>query len=527
MKKKLAFTGISSIVVIAIIVVIVNLISVNLFGRIDLSEGKIYSLSDSSKEIVGSLEDRITIRCYFSEDLPPRIATYRRYLKDQLDEYKAYAGGKLNYAFIDPAKEGKEQEARGYGIPAIPAQTLARDKFEIKQIYLGMVVLYEDKQEVIPVVQNINSLEYEITRAIKKLTSSVTPKVAFTSGHGELSRDENLTYIDQVMSQEYELETLNLSKLASIPLDVQVLYVIGPKTPFSEWELYLLDQFLMRGGRLGLLIDYINADVQRGQAQPLDAGFGPFLEHFGLAVKPGMIVDVQNSQISVTQQQGPFRFQSLKEYPFFPQITHLSDDNLIVKDLESLNMIFASALDTTRFISDGDLQYDVLAYTSEKSGVLQPPYDISPMRDWTRGDFTADPQPMGVAITGHFTSYFSDKPKPPMDTLITDAVSEPKLESGDQGRLVFWADADFVSDQVLRDQSNLVMFQNMTDWLAQSQGLIAIRSKNVTSRPLDEVEDSTRTFVKFLNIFAIPILVIIFGVGRWQIRKQNRRRQLL
>lgn len=527
MKKKLAFTGLTSIVIIVVIVIVANLISVNVFGRIDLSEGNIYSLSESSKEIVGGLDDRVTVRCYFSEDLPARIATYRRYVKDQLDEYKAYAGGNLSYSFIDPAKSGKEQEARSYGIPAIPAQTLARDKFEIKQIYLGMVFLYEDKQEVLPVVQNLSNLEYEITRAIKKLATDVTPVVAFTTGHGELTRDQNLTYIDQTLAEEYELRTLNLSKLASIPPEVQVLYVVGPKSPFSDWEMYLLDQFLMRGGRLGLLIDFINADVQQGAAQPANPGFQQFLSHFGLGVKDGMVIDAQNSQIAVTQQQGPFRFQSLKEYPFFPQITNLSDENLIVKDLESINMIFAAPLDTTRFKTAGDLDYQVLAYTSENTGILQPPYDISPMREWTRADFTADPQPMGVALTGTFTSFFAGKPKPPMDTVITDAVEPPRLETGDQGRLVFWPDADFVSDQVLRDQANLIMFQNMTDWLAQSQGLIAIRSKEVTARPLDQVEDGTRTFIKFLNVFAVPILVVIFGVARWQIRKQNRRRQLL
>ena len=73
------------------------------------------------------------------------------------------------------------------------------DKMEIKNVYMGMVILYEDKQEVIPVVQNTESLEYEITRAIRKLTNPVTPKVAFTEGHGELNLKENLTYVDKVV----------------------------------------------------------------------------------------------------------------------------------------------------------------------------------------------------------------------------------------------------------------------------------------------------------------------------------------
>ena len=213
----------------------------------------------------------------------------------------------------------------------------------------------------------------------------------------------------------------------------------------------------------------------------------------------------------------------------FPRLTSFSKDNLIVKDLENVNLIFASTLDTTHFQSS-PLKIEVLARTSKNSGIMVAPFDINPTRQWTKADFVTPPQPVGVALTGNFTSFFAGKAKPEMDTVIADnmgAVAEPRLDSGDLGRMVVWADADFVSDQVLRDQSNLIMFQNMTDWLSQDQGLISIRSKDVTARPLKQVEDSTRTLVKFLNIFLMPAVVIVFGVARWQIRKQNRRRQLI
>ena len=529
MKTKLAATGISAIVIIVVILVVINLISVNVFGRIDLTEGKIYSLSESSKQIVGSLDDRITVKCYFSEDLDPPYNANARYVKDQLDEYRSYSRGNLSFSFIDPIKDKKEQEARSYQIPAVPMQTLRRDKMEIKQVYMGMVILFEDKQEVIPVIQNTASLEYEITRAIRKLTTSFTPKVAFTEGHGELDLKENLTYVDKVLGEEFEVQSINLKATKSIPADIQTIYVVGPKSPFSSWELYQLDQFLMRGGKLGLLIDRVQAEIQQGFAQPQNPGFDAFLTHFGVNVNSNMVIDAQCAQIAIQQQQGQFRFQSLKEYPLFPKVTAFSKDNMIVKDLQSINLIFASTLDTTQFQSS-PLKIEVLARTSKNTGILVPPYNIDPMRQWTKADFISSPQPVGVAITGNFTSFFAGKPKPDMDTVLADnlgAVPETRLDSGDQGRLVVWGDADFISDQVLRDQSNLIMFQNMTDWLSQDQGLISIRSKDVTGRPLKQTEDSTRTLVKFLNIFLMPAVVIVFGVARWQIRKQNRRRRLI
>jgi gliding-associated putative ABC transporter substrate-binding component GldG len=389
-------------------------------------------------------------------------------------------------------------------------------------------VLFADKKEVIPVIQNTASLEYDITRAIKKLVHRSTPRVGFVTGHGELTLDKELTYINKVLSQEYQVEPLNLRTLSTIPTDIQTLYIVGPKTSFSDYELYLIDQFLMRGGKLGMLIDKVNAQVQQGQAFPADPQLDPFLANYGVGVSNNMVIDLQNAQIAIQQQQGQFRFQSLREFLFFPKVISLSKKNLIVKDLQSINMIFASAIDTTHFGSSG-LNYEVLARTSKQSGIQLPPYNIDPFRQWTKLDFNHQGLPLGVAITGSFRSYFAGKPKPESDTVVTGGVAgaDTRLDQGDKGRIVVWGDADFVSDQVLRDQSNLVMFQNMTDWLSEDEGLISIRSKDVSVRPLKVVEDSTRGIVKFLNIFLMPLLVVLFGVARWQIRKQNRRRQLV
>lgn len=529
MKTKLTVTGIGSVVIIAVILIVLNLISVNLFGRVDLSEGNIYSLSESSKDIVRGLDDRITIKCYFSDDIPQPYNANARYLRDQLAEYKAYAGGNLNYVFIDPAKEGKEEEAASYRIPPVPINTFAKDKVEIKQVYLGVVILFEDRSEVIPVVQDVASLEYEITRAIKRLTSASIPRIGFVTGDGEFSLDTDLTYINQVLSQEYQLQSVDLKSASEVPADITTLYVIGPKQPLTEWELYLLDQFLMRGGKLGILLDKVAADIQQGRAQPIDPGMDGFLGHFGIKVNSDLVMDVQNAQIAVQQQRGMFRMQSLKEYPFFPRVTDFSKDNLIVKDLEAANFIFVSSLDTSGFAGIG-LNYDILARTSERSGLATPPYDIDPFREWSAMDFNRERVPLGVAVTGDFTSYFTGKPKPAMDTLTIDNLNvesaATRLDSGSNGRLVVWGDADFVTDQALRDRSNLILFQNMTDWLSEDEGLITIRSKEVTARPLKQVDDSTRSIVKFLNIFLMPILVVVFGIARWQIRKQKRRRRL-
>ena len=531
MKKKLTITGISSVVVVAVILIVLNLISIRIFGRLDLSEGRIYSLSQSSKDLVASLDDRVTIKCYFSDDIPQPYNANARYVKDQLAEYKAYGGGNLNYLFIDPGKEGREEEARGLRIPAVSLQTFEKDKLEIKQVYMGMAIQYEDRQEVIPFIQDVNSLEYEITRAIKRLASPLIPKVGFVGGHGEPTLEQEMTYIQQIISREYQIETLILKTMTEIPADLAVIYLVGPKQPLSAWELYLLDQFLMRGGKLGLLIDMVNADINTAQAQPINPGLAEFLNHFGLGVNTDLVLDVQNSRIAVQQNRGVFRMQSLKDYFYFPKATQFSEDNLMVKDLESISFVFASSLDTSGFLTTSGLEYDILARTSDRAGTSAPPFNIDPFQEWSPLLFNREHLPLGVAVTGEFQSFFAGKPKPSMDTVLVEDlgvdVADSRLDSGSGGRLVLWGDADFVTDAVLQDRSNLLLFQNMTDWLSEDEGLISIRSKEVTARPLKQVDDGTRSLVKALNIFLMPVIVVLFGVARWQIRKQRRRRELI
>ena len=168
------------------IVIFLNIIAVRIFTRFDLTSTKMYTLSDASKNLVKSLDDKFTVKAYFTGELPAPYNNHRRYLQDQLDEYRAYGGRNFQYEFIDPSKkEELEQEAQKNGIPPVQVQVVKEDKFQVEKAYMGLVFLYGDKQEKLPVVQNVANLEYEISSAIKKLTSKELKKVGFLTGHGE------------------------------------------------------------------------------------------------------------------------------------------------------------------------------------------------------------------------------------------------------------------------------------------------------------------------------------------------------
>ena len=168
MKSKRNQTIVRASLVLGILIV-VNIISVRLFGRLDLTRQKVYTLSDASKKLVRSFDDRVTVRAYFTEDLPSPYNNNRRAVLDILNEYRAYAGGNLQYEFVNPEGDKGEAEAREQGIPPVNVQVVKEDKFEVKRAYLGLVMMYEDKKETLPVIQNLSSLEYDISSALKSI----------------------------------------------------------------------------------------------------------------------------------------------------------------------------------------------------------------------------------------------------------------------------------------------------------------------------------------------------------------------
>src|SRR3989304_4071687 len=162
-----------------------NFIAVRLFTRVDLTAQNVFTLSSASRQLVEALDDRVTVKAYFTEDLPSPYNNTRRAVLDILNEYRAYAGDNIQFEFINPVGEKGEQDARQQGIPAVEVQVVEEDKFQVKRAFLGMVFLYEDRKEAMPVVQNLSSLEYDISSTIKRLTTRGKKKVGYSTGHEE------------------------------------------------------------------------------------------------------------------------------------------------------------------------------------------------------------------------------------------------------------------------------------------------------------------------------------------------------
>ena len=303
-RRKFDVNALASLLLIVGVLVLINLISLRFFSRLDLTDGKIYTLSTASRKVIGSLDDRLTVKAFFSKDLPPPYNNTARYLKDQLDEYKAYSRGNLHYEFVDPAtEEALEQEAQSFRIPPVQVNAIENDRIEIKRVYMGLVLLYEDRSETIPIVQNTIGLEYDLTCVIKRVASREIKTVGFTTGHDEPDLFKDLKTLRTTLEKTYHIESVDL-KNDLVPEDVDVLVVLAPQKALSDWEKFAVDQFVMGGGKVAFLVNKIKTEIEESYAERLDLGLDDWLGRYGVKINDDLVVDLENTLVQVQQQQG-------------------------------------------------------------------------------------------------------------------------------------------------------------------------------------------------------------------------------
>src|SRR5262245_2141389 len=268
-------------------IVVVNLIATRVFGRIDLTENRIYTLSQPSRDLVKNLPDYMSVKAFISADLPPELKTVSRYVRDLVDEYKTSSKGKFRWEAIDPGNDKKlEDEANRCKVQKLQIQVLRSQKFELGTYYLGLCLEYNGQVESIPQVARPEGLEYQVSSLIKRMTQKKR-KIAFTNGHGEGDMNQGFQSLKQDLEQEYEVTSVNPSS-AEIGADVDALVVGGPKQAIDEKGQKEIDKFLMKGKGAVFLVDGMamqspggmggmGQEMQIKMAQGNDSGLGKLL----------------------------------------------------------------------------------------------------------------------------------------------------------------------------------------------------------------------------------------------------------
>lgn len=521
-------------------IVVVNLLATRVFGRIDLTESRIYTLSPQSRDLVAKLGDYLTVKAFISKDLPPELKVLSRYVRDIIDEYKNSSKGRFRWEAIDPGEDKKlEEEASRCKVQKLQVQVVRNHKFEMGSYYLGLCLEYGSQVESIPHVRRLESLEYDMSSLIKRMTQKKR-KVAFTTGHGEGDTNSGFQSLKQDLEQELDVSTVNPSS-AEIGADVDALVVGGPKQPFDDKGQKEIDKFLMRGKGAVFLVDGMAMtspgsgggmgmeQMQIKMAQPNDSGMGKLLEAYGFKVNQDFVLDRQ-------AMPGPLDVggqRVLVNAPFFVGVvTDKTSDFSVLDGVRGLVFPFASSVDLVGPLAGGKPAKGAklwrLAASSKQSWQHTGFFVLGPNMNLEEGK-DKKPHALGYAYQGVLKSAFA-----PAQAVPESSTDKTPTESPKPVRLVVMGDSDFGHDEFVQLARFLQYYGNgaqllfnAISWTVEDEAMTPLRAKQIVARPIKLESEAQGTALQWGNVLGLPIAFCLFGVVRWRIRRATRTGQKL
>lgn len=528
-------TTIEILIVIGI-VILINIFGQYFYDRLDITEDQQFTLASSSKELVSDLPDRVYIKVYISPELPPQLQQQEQILRDLLDEYRAGASNMLSIQFIHPENLSEEElnAINQKGIQELQYRIQEDESAQAGLAYMGMEIKYFESSEVIPVIPNVPSLEYAITSSILKLTVEKLPTIGFLTGHGE-SGTGGYQAISEELKKLYSVRDIDLGTGQKVPSDVDTLIIANPTGTFTQRHKYVIDQFVMRGGKLVVMMSGVAPDQMSGQMQMSVNPLESLLTDFGVKLNTDLVIDTGYNLTIQTGQQ-IFGVPLTAPYPLAPQIVSsgFDPDAAATRGLSSLGLPYVSSLELLYDKIDDEAEIFELCRTSERSYSHPPPISLDPKQQFLPpgGESEYGKQLVAVQITGPFTSGFADEPIPAYDPApdaeagaIPEIDTEEKLTSTGLSTIVVIGNGSFVNDDNIRGiPGNAIFFFNLMEVLNLGEHLIDIRTRMVTNRPLDpNLTDADKNALKFWSYGAIPLIVTLYGVTRFYLKGQRKR----
>lgn len=538
------------------ILAILNLLASHFFYRFDLTEEKRFSIKPATKELLQELDDVVYVEVYLDGELNARLKRLQRSIRETLEEFRVYSNNNIQYVFNDPSAAIGEkaqgqfrQNLMSKGIQPTNVVYEENGQRIEKIIFPGAIVSYGGIEQGIMLLkgnqaatpeeklnQSIEGVEYEIASAIRKLTNINRKRVGIIRGHGELDSLE-MAGFSATLDELYDvrparLDDKNLSKY-------DALIIAKPTQRFEEADKYQIDQFLMKGGKIMMLIDKLQANMDSVStdfnfAFPYDLNLDDALFKYGVRVNPDLIQD--NSAARYPVVIGTLGDQpqiSWLDWWFFPVINRFAD-HPITKNIDGVLGRFTSTIDTVK--AEGVTKTPLL-FTSDYSRTVTAPVNVAIAqlrKDLTPDKFTARNLPVAFLLEGKFQSLYKNRFKPIENDpnyndeakegaklfLVSDgdlARNEINPRTGRPEQLGFYP---FTNNNI--NYANEDLLVNALSYMLDEDGLITARSKDIKIRPLDDVKvNQEKLKWQLINVVIPVVLVILYGVVRFYLRKRK------
>jgi ABC-2 type transport system permease protein len=550
-KAKKLLSARLALVIISLLMV--NIVSYHFFIRLDLTADKRYSIHPATKKLLATLEDSLAVEIYLADDLPVDLRQLQRATKELLATFQAYTKYPIHYevvnmhqmAVADRKKRLKNLADKGIGVTNLYVQEQGQRKE--KMIYPGLLLKYRGQEAGVMLLksqamtsmqqmvsQSIENLEYEMTQAIAKLVNKNRIKLGLIQGHGG-PKAYQLQGFKQALQEHYQLDQVNLDKIADL-VAYQALFMVKPQQAFSESEKYVLDQYIMQGGKVLFFLDCMKIDMEslhqgRAFALPLELNLDDLLFKYGLRIKQDLVQDLYAGvcPVIVGKLGNQPQLQFLP-WPFFPILNNFAR-HITTKNLNPLYSQFINSLDTVK--ADGVLKTP-LVFTSPYSRSLGAPVhvDLESLRKAPDKKFyNQGPMPVVYLLEGVFSSLYKNRLPPPgfseelmlvasKPTKIFVAASSLVLNAMDpsQNEPLPWGYDPFLRQKFANED----FISNILSYMLAEDGLINTKRKVVQLRYLDNIKvTQNKLRVQLLNSCMPILLLLVVGWGWRQLYKRK------
>ena len=572
-RKNLKKNQLISFGIILTVIIAVNIIASFVYTRFDLTSEKRYTLSDTSKEILKNLDDYVYFRVYLEGDFPAGFKKLRKETKEMLDEFRAYSKF-IDYEFINPSESNDAAERNEtykllYQSGLNPTEIAMQTKAGAQQLIIWPCALisYQEKEKPLDLLDthigessnqvlnnSAQNLEYKLISSIKELTQEKRASIAFIEGHGELN--ENEVYdITRSLQKKYNVQRISLNEQITalnkrtvthdssivISSNYDAIVIAKPTKPFSEKDKFIIDQYVMHGGKILWLIDPVFATMDSLQVSEstignaLNVKLDDMFFKYGLRLNTNLLLDLNSAKIALRtgQMGGQAQIEYFNWY-YFP-LLNAGSNNSIVKNINPVKADFVSSIDPV--ISDSDVQKIPLLKTSNYTNISNAPAYITLGMLRQKPDqrmFSQKSQNVAYLLKGEFESLYANR----MTSGIMDSKEIGFKTISTPTSMIVVADGDIIRNQfhipkgyplplgfdqyTQTTYGNKEFIENAISYLVGGEGLIEIRSRELKIRLLDMNKVNNDALLwQIVNVVLPSFIMVIFGFILAFIRKRK------
>ena len=555
---------------VLVILILINIAASKWHARIDLTNENRFTLSNSTKTLLKSLKEPVEIDVFLKGNFPSGFKNLSSSTNDILQEFREVAGSKIRYKFISPDEmvDGTDvsyaDSLPSLGLAPINLTSQIKEGQQQQFVYPFALVHYKD--DVVPVTlykgktpmisfSELNSseamLEYQFAEAISRIVSTEKSLIGYAVGNGEPMGDRVYDLVENVLLPNYNLATFNLENHPFIPKEIKVLMIVKPTVPFTDINKLKLDQYVMNGGKLFLLVDKLDAEMDSLKikneviAYDRELNLDDLLFKYGVRINSDLVMDLQGDYLPF-DVNGNGQYELLP-WNYFPVIESKSN-HPINKNLGFVAARFVNSLDT---VAATGIKKTIILSSSPNSRTIGTPALISGKENVMAPEdekFKRSSIPMAVLLEGKFASLYKNRlSSVMMDSLKTNGeIFIP--QSSIDNKIIVVSDGDIVLNDIVKGNQPIPMgmnpytfgtqrefpfanrdfVRNALEYLVDMNNLSEAKGKDYSVRLLDTKRvNNEREKWQLLNLVAPVLIVILFGLIFQAFRKRKFTRSSL